>query len=248
MSINNKIDFNVYANNYDKHRVADLKLVDVAIKSLNIDTNHRILDFGCGTGNYLSAMQNRNFNCLFGLDHSNEMCKIAIEKTNLNILQGSHFNIPFENEYFDAIMIIDVIHFIEDIHKLLSEFCRISKTKSRVFIATQSHKQLESRIYSKYFPSTTAIDKLRHHDISNLISISESCRFSLVSVQDYLNNTDFLVDENYFKLIKNKSFYVLRLITEEEFENGIKSLEIDLKNGSFIDKFPGRTLITLEKK
>lgn len=247
MEINNNIDFKVYANNFDKHRMADLGLVKIAIDSLNIDTSFRVLDFGCGTGNYLKALQNIGYRNLFGLDLSEEMCKIAFEKTGANIKKGSHSNIPFDDEYFDAIMIVDVIHFIDDIHNLFDEFNRISKNNGRIFIATQSHKQIEKRIYSKYFPSTTKIDKLRHHDVSNLISTAELSGFSLISVKDYLPNVDFLVDENYFSLLKNKSFYILGLLSDDEFNTGIKKFQIDLSNGSFIAKFPGRTIITLEK-
>jgi ubiquinone/menaquinone biosynthesis C-methylase UbiE len=248
MDVEKKVDFKIYADNYDNHRTVDLKLIDIAIESLKINTTFRILDFGCGTGNYLKALQKRDYINLFGVDTSDEMCKIAFEKTGAIIKNGSHSNIPFDNDYFDGILIVDVIHFINDIHDLLNEFHRISKTNGRIFIATQSHGQLESRIYSKYFPTTTEIDKIRHHNIDNIISVAESCGLSLVSVKDYLNNTDFLIDENYFNLIKNKSFYILGLISDNEFNAGIEKLQFDLKNGNFLAKFPGRTIITLEKK
>ncbi len=243
-----KVVFKAYAQNFDKHRTADLKLVDTAIESLKISRDMRILDFGCGTGNYLKAFQIKGYNNLFGLDQSDEMCKIASDKTSAIIKKGSHVNVPFESDYFGAIIIIDVVHFIDDIHSLFNSLQRICKNNGRVFIATQSHAQLETRIYSKYFPSTTKIDKLRHHDISNLIAVAESSGFSLLTVKDYLNDTDFLVDENYFNLIKNKSFYILGLLSDNEFNEGMAKFQIDMRNGSFIAKFPGRTLITIEKE
>ena len=248
MDIEKKVDFKVYANNYDNHRTADLKLIDIAIDCLNIDTTLKILDFGCGTGNYMEALKKRDYINLFGVDISDEMCKIAFEKTGAIIKTGSHLNIPFDNDHFDGITVIDVIHFVNEIQDLFNEFHRISKTNGRIFIATQSHAQLESRIYSKYFPTTTEIDKLRHHTINNIISVAESRGLSLISVKDYLNNTDFLIDENYLNLIKNKSFYILGLLSESEFNTGIERLQFDLKDGDFIAKFPGRTIITLEKK
>lgn len=243
-----KADFKVYAKNYDIYRKADLGLLETAIDSLKIDTSMRVLDFGCGTGNYLKALQMKGYNNLFGLDQSEEMCKIASEKSTAIIKKGSHVNVPYEDDYFDAIIIIDVVHFITDIKFLFDSLWRICKNNGRVFIATQSQTQLETRVYSKYFPSTTTIDKLRHHDISKLISAAESSGFSLHTVKDYLTGADFLVDDNYFNLIKNKAFYIFRLLSDDEFNDGVAKLQIDMNNGSFIAKYPGRTLITLEKE
>lgn len=247
MTIENKYDFKMYAKNYDNHRTADLKLVETAIENLKLDGNTRILDFGCGTGNYLKAFQIKGYKNLFGLDQSDEMCKIASEKTIAIIRKGSHLHVPFDSDFFGAIIIVDVVHFIDDIDSLFNSLQRICKKNGRVFIATQSHEQLETRIYSKYFPSTTRIDKLRHHEISKIVAVAESSGFSLLTVKNYLNGTDFLVDENYFNLIKNKSFYILGLLSDDEFDDGMTKLQIDMRNGSFISKFPGRTLITLEK-
>jgi len=247
MEMNNQINFKIYANNYDKHRKADLRLIDLIITNLNADPKARILDFGCGTGNYLNALQEKGYINLCGLDKSDDMCEIATEKTGVTIKTGSHFNIPYENNYFEGIILIDVIHFIPDIDLLFKELNRIAKNDGRIFIATQSHQQLETRIYSKYFPSTTSIDKLRHHEINKIVSTAELNGFTLVSKNDFLSNTDFLVDEEYFNLIKNKSFYILGLISEEEFCSGIEKLHLDLQNGNFVSKFPGRTIITLKK-
>jgi ubiquinone/menaquinone biosynthesis C-methylase UbiE len=242
------VDFKVYALNYDRHRKADIKLVETAIDSLSLDKTAKILDFGCGTGNYIKEFEIKGYNNLFGLDQSVEMCKMASEKTSAIIENGSHIKIPFEDDFFDTIIIVDVVHFIEDLHSLFNGLERICKENGRIFIATQSHAQIEARIYSKYFPSTTKIDKLRHHDINKIINVAESCGFTLLEVVGYLNDTDYLVDEKYFNLIKHKSFYILGLLSEYEFNEGIEKLKNDLKNGNYIAKFPGRTLITLEKK
>ncbi len=248
MPIEEKVDFKEYAENYDKYRTADLELFKLAIDRLKIDKTMRILDFGCGTGNYLKAFQEKGYNNLFGLDQSDYMCKIASEKTNATIKKGSHLYIPYEDDFFGAIIIVDVIHFIDETHSLLKSLHRVCKKNGRLFVATQSHSQLESRIYSKYFPSITKIDKLRHPDIINLIAVTESNGFSLLAVDNYLSDVDFLIDENYFNLIKNKSFYILGLVPDDEFNEGIEKFQNDMRNGSFYAKFPGRTLITLEKK
>lgn len=248
MAIKEKVDFQVYAKKFDSHRNADLSLVDSAINSLNLERTMRVLDFGCGTGNYLKTLQIKKFTNLFGLDQSDEMCKIASRKTIATIKKGSHTEIPYDNDFFDAVIIVDVVHFIDDIASLFNNLYRVCKKNSRIFVATQSHDQLNARIYSEYFPTTTVIDKVRHHEIIKIVSVGESHGFSLISVEDYLANTDFLVDRKYFDLIKNKAFYILGLLSDEEFDKGIARLELDIKEEGFIAKFPGRTLLTFEKE
>ena len=247
MALKNEIDFKMYAKNFDKHRKADIELVNIIIDRLKINESSRILDFGCGTGNYLKTFQAKGYNNLFGMDQSEEMCKIASKKTSATLKNGTHNCIPFEDNYFRGVFIVDVIHFIDDIDNLFNSLHRICQVKGRVFIATQSQAQLETRIYSKYFPSSTKIDKLRHYAIDKLTSTAESKGFKLVSTTNYLNNTKILVDETYFNLIQNKSFYILRLILHDEFKQGIEKLRLDMRDGNFIAKFPGRTLITFEK-
>lgn len=240
----NIVDFNKYINTFDNYRDADYELIDVMIKKLNLQQANNILDYGCGTGNYLRGFKKLGFYNFFGIDKSSEMCKMASEKTGFNVKVGDEHSILFENKKFDAIILIDVIHFIENISVLL---CSLKKG-GHIFIATQSFEQLENRIYAKYFPSAEVIDKSRHHRIDKIINESKDIGLSVKEVIGYKVDTDFIVDKNYYNLIKSKAFYILGLIPQEEFNEGIGILDEELKNGSFVAKFPGRTLIILENE
>ena len=248
MTVQEGVDFTAYAMKYDNHRIADPDIVDVIIDNCKIDESMQILDFGCGTGNYLQLLQLKGYSNLFGLDQSDDMCKSAYDKTAAIIRRGSHKYIPFHDNFFDAIIIIDVMHFIDDLSILFHSLKRVSKRSGFVFISTQSHKQLDARIYGKYFPSAAAIDKLRHHEIDEIVRVAEENGFSLCKIQDYLTNADFIVDKKYFDLIQDKAFYILRLLSDKEFNNGIEMLKADMKNGNFTAKFAGRTLITLQAR
>ena len=241
------VNFKEYANKFDNYRSADQNLIDTLINMMGLSKDMHILDYGCGTGNYLMQLKARGFIHLYGLDKSEEMCKISAEKTGLVVRCGDELNLPYEKNSFDAVIIIDVLHFVQNIDVFFARLNTIIKPGGKVFIATQSREQLRTRVYAKYFPSAYEIDKDRHHQISEIISHATTHGFSHYDVSGYKENTDYTVDTNYLQLVKNKAFYIFGLIPEVEFEKGIAMLEQDLLNGPFVAKFPGRTLILLQK-
>lgn len=238
-----------YSKTYLEHRVADTGLLNVVIEQLQLKKEMKLLDFGCGTGNYLLALQQKGFSNLFALDKDDSMIEIATRRTGIAVKKGTHLNIPFQNDFFDSIMIIAMIHFIEDIHSLFKNLSYVCKKDGRVVIATQSHKQVDDRFYNKYFPTLAEIDKQRYHEPKHLISVAEEVGFSCVGLIDYSSGTDMFVDDKYFDLIKNKSFFVLRLLPDDEFSNGIGLFkkEMEERKGGFIAPFAGWTIITLQR-
>jgi len=240
-------DFKAFSKNYDIHREADLGLLEIVIGNLKLSKDMHILDFGCGTGNYLCALQKKGYTNLYGLDKEESMQEIAVKKTGLNVRIGTHLNIPFEKDFFDAVTLIAMIHFIDDIDSLFRNLYSISKKYGRISIVTQSHEQVDSRFYNKYFPSLAEMDKQRYHRIENITATAEQNGFTVCDIQEYSSGTDMLVDKNYFNLIKDKSFYVLRLLSDDEFDRGMEKFNSDMVNGNFTAKFAGWTIITVEK-
>lgn len=239
-----------YSKAFLAHRVADLGLLDAVISNLQLNKDMRLLDFGCGTGNYLLALQNKGYANLFALDKDESMIDIATTRTGISVKSGSHLNIPFDKDFFDSIMLIAMIHFIDNLYSLFENLNFVCKKGGRVVVVTQSHQQIDARFYNKYFPSIAEIDKERYHDPQCIISVAEECGFKAQNIEDYSSGSDLIVDDKYFNLIKDKSFYVFRLISEEEFSKGMEIFEKELKQntGKFIAPFAGWTLVTLQKE
>lgn len=238
-----------YSEAFLAHRVADIGLLNAVISNLQLNKKMQLLDFGCGTGNYLLALQEKGYSNLSALDKDDNMINIATARTKINVKKGSHLNIPFSNNSFDSVMLIAMIHFIDDLECLFRNLNNVCKKDGRIVIVTQSYQQIDNRFYNRYFPSLAEIDKQRYHEPQNIISFAEKCGFLLKSIQDYSSGTDMIVDEAYYNLIKNKSFYVLRLLPDDEFINGMVFFEQELKQyaGKFVAPFAGWTLITLQK-
>lgn len=64
----------------------------------------RILEIGCNVGNQLRCLQHMGFENLYGLEIQWHAVKKARELTSRsNILQGSAFDIPFKDGFFDLV-------------------------------------------------------------------------------------------------------------------------------------------------
>ncbi|MEF3279754.1 MAG: glycosyltransferase [Elusimicrobiota bacterium] len=122
-----------------------------------------ILDLGCGRPaefmkdqSFLIFLKNEN---AVGLDLKN------IEKPKYNFIQTEIPPIPFENEKFDNIVMMELIEHIEDINSTLLEAKRIIKEDGVLIIATPDNNYIWDFIWDKW--SRTFGKIWKHQHISN---------------------------------------------------------------------------------
>ena len=105
-----------------------------------INSNDVILDYGCGPGTFLIKMSKLTKNKLFGVDLSEEFikeCKENIEDLkiqNISVSTVQPEKLPFANEQFDTILLMDVIHHLDDINQNLKEIHRVLKKDGKLIV------------------------------------------------------------------------------------------------------------------
>lgn len=117
----------------------------------------RLLDAGCGTGNYSAALA-AYVGRLNGIDFNPDMlaragAKLAdpIARDQARLEQGSLMALPFEDETFDAVMINQVLHHLEDgtdgarngHRAAVNECARVLKPGGVFLVNACSHRQLK---------------------------------------------------------------------------------------------------------
>lgn len=134
--------FDLWAKNYDKglsnffFEINNNKTIDFIGYR---DNKLKILDVGCGTGNLLINLHNKNPNIkLIGIDISKEMIRVAKSKTeklkNINFEMGDANNLPFENEYFDYVVCSNSLHHHPHALTSIKEMTRVLKKNGRLII------------------------------------------------------------------------------------------------------------------
>jgi len=241
------VDYTKASKTYDNTRSSDDLIIEIMYQKGVFDKDKNVLDFGCGTGNYLQKISH-NYECnCFGLEPSAGMRQKAIEKNiKLVILKGDHNNIPFENDIFDFIYMTDVIHHVPDMNTLFSNFHRKLKQNGFICIVTESWKQIENRWYNKYFPSLMENEKNRYPDTDQILSVSIKNGFKFETIDIKKNCEENVIGEYFIKMVEEKNYSMFRLLEEDEFKNGLEKLKEDIYK-TVKTKDAGESLIWLKK-
>jgi pseudaminic acid biosynthesis-associated methylase len=111
------------------------KTLGVTRSKINADflANHKInntLEVGCNVGNQLRLLQINKFKNLYGIEIQKDAVERAKKITKgINIIQGSAFELPFKDNYFDLVFTSGVLIHIHphDLKAVMKEIYRVSK-------------------------------------------------------------------------------------------------------------------------
>ena len=95
-----------------------------------LDTDIRVLEVGSNVGNQLLCLQKAGFKDLYGVELQPYAVELSKSRTEgMNIIQGSAFDIPFRDGFFDLVFTSGLLIHIgpEDIPAVLAEIHRSTK-------------------------------------------------------------------------------------------------------------------------
>ncbi|WGL58493.1 bifunctional 2-polyprenyl-6-hydroxyphenol methylase/3-demethylubiquinol 3-O-methyltransferase UbiG [Pigmentibacter sp. JX0631] len=110
--------------------------------------NCKILDIGCGGGllaNDLAELSNN----VTGVDIFEESLVVARKYNkykNVNYIKANALELPFANETFDVVCILDVLEHVDDYQKAIAEAVRVVKKNGFIFFHT-----FNRNLFTKYF-------------------------------------------------------------------------------------------------
>jgi ubiquinone/menaquinone biosynthesis C-methylase UbiE len=102
----------------------------------------RILDAGCGSGDMLIALAGHlpEFE-LFGVDTSDPLLKIASRLKNAHLsgdrvkfLKADVLKLPFDNDSFEVVLNVSMVHFVDDPVLMLNELDRVIRPGGHLYI------------------------------------------------------------------------------------------------------------------
>jgi pseudaminic acid biosynthesis-associated methylase len=94
------------------------------------DTDMKVLEVGSNIGNQLLCLQEAGFRNLYGIELQSYAVELSKSRTKgINIMQGSAFDIPFKDGFFDLVFTSGLLIHIdpEDITIVLDEIHRCTK-------------------------------------------------------------------------------------------------------------------------
>jgi len=109
------------------------KRIEISKKFASLKDNSIILDVGCKDGYLLKSIRSGNQSCkCYGIEKNPDVLKI-IETCDVRVADVQ--NLPFENNFFDIVFVLDVLEHVEELDKAIKEIKRVLKTDGSVILS-----------------------------------------------------------------------------------------------------------------
>ncbi len=158
---------------YDRGRVRTPEVLALWMKTVSAHTTdgtiETILDLGCGTGRFSSALAS-HFNArMIGIDPSTKMLAEARRKAadpRVRYGLGRAEAIPLADESVDLVFISMVFHHFENPVAAAQECRRVLRDRAVLFLRAGTVEQIPTYPYVRFFPTTVPIleKRLNHRD------------------------------------------------------------------------------------
>ncbi|MFW9908978.1 MAG: class I SAM-dependent methyltransferase [Candidatus Thorarchaeota archaeon] len=237
------IDYDQVSKIYDKVRVGDPEMIRQILDGVSLSSDSIVLDIGCGTGNNTLLLAATTSSQVIGLDLSIGMLREASPKSLLLPLVQSPANIlPFCDESFEFVFMTEVAHHLPDVNTTLSEIFRILRTCGSFCLVTQSHRQIEGRMTSRFFPATIEVDQARYPDIDVLEESMRAAGFHQVDSREHIFRpvrlgTDYLIT------VSKRGYSMLHKISDDDYNRGLNALRKAYKQGEELTYSAGYTFM-----
>ncbi|MBS0261102.1 MAG: methyltransferase domain-containing protein [Planctomycetes bacterium] len=222
------IDYDKIAVEYRRHRRIHPGVLREILTMGTVTSSSNVCEVGCGTGNYITAVQSATGCCGLGVDPSDEMLSRArAQSENVEWRKGAGEDLPIERGVIDLVFSVDVIHHVSDRDAFFSQAFQALKLAGKVCTVTDSDWIIRHRLMSLYFPETVPLELQRYPSIGKLRTLMREAGF--VEISDNLVEHEMPLTD--IQAYREKAFSALHLISDADFQRGIAKMEHDLKSG-----------------
>ncbi len=167
-------------------------------------TKGKLLDVGCGTGDFLFAAKNNGWD-ITGIEPNEKARTIANVKNNNSVLDNTELNKLKENS-FDVITLWHVLEHLPNLENDIQIFKKLLKPNGTLIIAVPNYKSFDANYYKEFW---AAYDVPRH-----------LWHFSQNSIKSLFNHFNLNITKTL--PMKFDAFYVSLL--SEKYKNGKQNI------------------------
>ena len=188
------------------------------IKRINLATKYiqavgnlsvgKILDIGCGTGDFLDICKSNGWDIL-GIEPDDKAREITENKLGIGVLNPSQITELFEGS-FDLVTMWHVLEHVHDLQFQIEELKRLIKKNGKVVIALPNFKSPDALHYGEYWAAWDVPRHLYHFEREVIINMMKSKGFEVDALYPMKWDAFYvsLLSENY----RNKSFSFFRAV------------------------------------
>jgi ubiquinone/menaquinone biosynthesis C-methylase UbiE len=223
------VDYDAVAREYSRHRRVHPEVLRRLLLDGEIDRASRVLEIGCGTGNYTAAIHRATGCESWGVDPSGAMLQKAMVQcptARLQVGRAEALGVPVAA--FDLHFSVDVIHHVTDRAAYFREARRVLAPGGRLCTVTDSEEIIRTRRpLAEYFPETVEAELRRYPRLDDLKALMRQAGFEQLQ-ETTVEHPYLLTDLGPFR---EKVFSSLHLISPEAFQRGLARMAHALQRG-----------------
>jgi 2-polyprenyl-3-methyl-5-hydroxy-6-metoxy-1,4-benzoquinol methylase len=136
----------------------------------------KLLDYGCGTGEFLKTCQESGW-IISGVEPS------PIARKKANTLTGAEIksSLP-ENDRFDAITLWHVLEHVSDLNNMVSQLANSLNDNGKLLIAVPNHESYDAKYYQQFWAGYDVPRHLWHFTQNSMQAILENNGLTIVNI------------------------------------------------------------------
>jgi 2-polyprenyl-3-methyl-5-hydroxy-6-metoxy-1,4-benzoquinol methylase len=132
----------------------------------------KVLDIGCGVGDFLHTAETHNWECT-GVEPAEDAKAIAQKRTKGEIISSEELE-TIPDCYFDLITMWHVLEHIDNLKWQVKQLQRLTKPNGRIVIAVPNHKSYDAQYYKEQWAAYDVPRHLNHFNRKTLTKIFKS--------------------------------------------------------------------------
>jgi SAM-dependent methyltransferase len=208
-----------YNSRYEANRMDEVEPV------LREMATGRVLEAGCGTGRWLSALDGAEFVC--GLDSSFGM--VAQARPNV-VVQADANRLPFRMGQFDLVYCVNAIHHFTDWSAFLDEAADVLRGRGVLAIFGIDPRSHPHRYFYEWFEGAREIDLERYPGNEELARALRSAGFNQVERRPIARHGSVMTGGEVWSdpFLRKQSNSLLAMLADDVYESGLQKMRAAL--------------------
>jgi ubiquinone/menaquinone biosynthesis C-methylase UbiE len=181
-----KVDYDPIASRYNRrYELLAYPGIRATLRDITTSIPHpRVLEVGCGTGEWLAELASIGCDVVAGIDSSEKMLELARTKVSADLRHGAAESLPWSDSSFDLVLCVNSLHHFASPIAALREAFRVLRPAGQFLsIGLDPHESGGRWYVYEFFPRSLAIDRERFASKSQRINWLQSAGFQNINVK-----------------------------------------------------------------
>lgn len=194
------------------------KAAQSPMEMIDTQTHKKVLDFGCGSGNFLSSLKKEHPQWeLYGFDISANKERIKSDK-NIIVFYDDFESLlkHFPEEFFDKIYLNNVLEHLNDPVIILKNLASLLHPQGEIIIEVPNINSIKFKIFRSNFSALDIPRHLYHFNPATLLALCKKCGLTIAELTSVGSSKGTVRSINYaFGIHKDKINPILLFIVDK---------------------------------